>query len=77
MYIKPPFAGKYKVTFNSYYSNAPIISGPFTSEKAKADLQAVYDNLHSLPYTDASHGVVLGNGETLIPGIQFRQLRQR
>ena len=69
MSITAPFAGKYKVTFNSYYGNAPIIRGPFTSEKAKTDLQLIYNNLHSLPYTDATHGAVLGNGETLIPGV--------
>lgn len=69
MSIKPQFAGKYKVTFNSCYGNFPIMRGPFTSEKAKTDLQSIYDNLYSLPTTDATHGVVLGNGETLIPGV--------
>ncbi len=48
MSIAPPFAGKYKVTFNSYYNNAPIIRGPFTSEQSKIDLQIIYDNLHSV-----------------------------
>jgi hypothetical protein len=69
MSITPQFAGKYKVTFNSYYSNAPISIGPFPSEKGEIDLQSIYDNLQSLPITDGTHGVVLGNGEALFPGV--------
>ncbi|MDI6034815.1 ice-binding family protein [Flavobacterium sp. LB2P84] len=69
MSITPQFAGKYKVTFNSHYSNAPISTGPFSSEKGEIDLQSIYDNLQSLPITDGTHGVVLGNGEALIPGV--------
>ncbi|TDE26869.1 MULTISPECIES: ice-binding family protein [Flavobacterium] len=69
MSITPQFAGKYKVTFNSYYSNAPISTGPFPSEKGEIDLQSIYNNLQSLPITDATHGLVLGNGEALIPGV--------
>jgi hypothetical protein len=69
MSITPQFAGKYKVTFNSYYSNAPISTGPFSSEKGEIDLQSIYDNLQSLPITNGTHGVVLGNGEALIPGV--------
>jgi hypothetical protein len=68
MSITPQFAGKYKVTFNSYYSNAPISTGPFSSVKGETDLQSIYDNLHSLQGT-ATHNVILGNGEVLIPGI--------
>ncbi|MBX9889345.1 MAG: DUF3494 domain-containing protein [Flavobacteriaceae bacterium] len=69
MSIAPPFAGKYKVTFNSYYNNAPIIRGPFTSEKAKIDLKTAYGNLNSLTATVTNHLAVIGNGETLIPGV--------
>ncbi|MDI5951282.1 ice-binding family protein [Flavobacterium yafengii] len=69
MSITPQFAGKYKVTFNSYYSNAPISTGPFSSEKGEIDLQSIYDNLQSFPITNGTHGVVLGNGEALIPGV--------
>ncbi|MFV8323901.1 ice-binding family protein [Flavobacterium sp. LS2R12] len=72
MSITPPFAGKYKVTFNSYYNNhnnTPIIRGPFTAEQSKIDLQITYDNLHSLTATITNHLSVLGNGETLIPGV--------
>jgi hypothetical protein len=69
MSITPPFAGKYKVTFNSYYNNAPIIRGPFTSEKAKIDLKAAYDNLNSLTATVTNHLSVIGGGETLKAGI--------
>jgi hypothetical protein len=68
MSITPQFAGKYKVTFNSYYSNALISTGPFSSVKGETDLQSIYDNLHSLQGT-ATHNVILGNGEVLIPGI--------
>jgi hypothetical protein len=68
MSITPQFAGNYKVTFNSYYSNAPISTGPFSSVKGETDLQSIYDNLHSLQGT-ATHNVILGNGEVLIPGI--------
>ncbi|MFV8340732.1 ice-binding family protein [Flavobacterium sp. LB3P21] len=68
MSITPPFAGKYKVTFTSYYSNAPITIGPFPSVQGEVDLQSIYDNLHSLQGT-VTHNVILGNGEVLIPGI--------
>ena len=69
MSITPLFAGKYKVTFNSYYNNAPIIRGPFTSEEGKIDLQTAYNNLHSLTATITNHLSVIGHGETLIPGV--------
>ena len=69
MSITPPFGGKYKVTFNSYYNNSPIIRGPFSSENAKTKLQSIYDYLQSLTVTNSTHGVVLGSGETLNPGV--------
>ena len=69
MSITPLFAGKYKVTFNSYYNNAPIIRGPFTSEQGRIDLQTAYNNLHSLTATITNHLSVIGGGETLIPGV--------
>jgi hypothetical protein len=68
MSITPPIGGKYKVTFTGYYSNAPIIIGPFPSVQGEVDLQSIYDNLHSLQAT-ATHNVILGNGEVLTPGI--------
>ena len=68
MSITPPIAGKYKVTFTGYYSNAPITLGPFPSVQGEVDLKSIYDNLHSLQGT-ATHNVILGNGEVLIPGI--------
>ena len=68
MSITPPIAGKYKVTFTGYYSNAPITIGPFPSVQGEVDLQSIYDNLHSLQGT-ATHNVILGNGEVLTPGI--------
>ena len=68
MSITPQIAGKYKVSFTSYYSNAPIIIGPFPFIKGKIDLQAIYDDLHSRQGT-STHNVILGNGEVLIPGI--------
>jgi hypothetical protein len=69
MSITPPFSGKYKVTFNSYYNNAPIIRGPFSSLEAKNQLQATYNYLMSLTITNSTHAVVFGSGETLIPGV--------
>ncbi|MFM9827031.1 ice-binding family protein [Flavobacterium sp.] len=69
MSITPLFAGKYKVTFNSYYNNAPIVRGPFTSLDAKNQLQATYNNLMSLTVTNSAHAVVFGSGETIIPGV--------
>ena len=69
MSISPPFGGKYKVTFNSYYNNAPISIGPFSSVKGEIDLQSTYDHLQSLVVTQAAHGVIFGNGEALIPGV--------
>ncbi|MDI6048147.1 ice-binding family protein [Flavobacterium yafengii] len=69
MSITPSIAGKYKVTFNSYYGNAPIIRESFTSLDAKNQLQITYDYLMSLAATNSTHGVIFGSGETLIPGI--------
>jgi hypothetical protein len=69
MSITPLFAGNYKVTFNSYYNNAPIIRGPFSSLDAKNQLQATYNYLMSLTATNSAHAVVFGSGETLIPGV--------
>jgi hypothetical protein len=69
MSITPLFAGKYKVTFNSYYNNAPIIRGPFSSSDATNQLQATYNYLMSLTVTNSAHGVIFGGGETLIPGV--------
>ena len=69
MSITPLFAGKYKVTFNSYYNNTPIIRGPFSSLDAKNQLQANYNYLMSLTVTNSVHAVVFGSGETLIPGV--------
>jgi hypothetical protein len=54
--LTPSFEGKYKVSFNSYYSNTPIALVLFL--KAKIDLQATYD-LHSLAVTQVTHNVVL------------------
>ncbi|MBX9889346.1 MAG: DUF3494 domain-containing protein [Flavobacteriaceae bacterium] len=68
MSISPPFDGKYKVTFNSYYSNAPISIGPFTSLEAKTDLQATYNYLIGLPNPQLAP-VVLGNGNVLVSGV--------
>ena len=69
MSITPPFGGKYKVTFNSYYNNAPIVSAPFSSLDAKNQLQATYNYFMALTVTNSAHGVIFGGGETLIPGV--------
>jgi hypothetical protein len=69
MSITPPFAGKYKVAFSSFYGNAPIIRGPFSTDQGKIDLQKTYDELIGLSDTQGSPGVTLGNGMVLIPGV--------
>ena len=69
MSITPLFGGKYKVTFNSYYSTPPITIAPFSSLDAKNQLQATYNCLMSLTVTNSTHNVILGSGETLIPGV--------
>lgn len=69
MSITPSITGKYKVTFNSYYGNAPKVSAPFSSLEAKNQLEATYNYLMSLTVTNSAHAVVFGGGETLIPGI--------
>jgi hypothetical protein len=68
MSVTPSFAGKYKVTFSSYYHNAPINIGPFTSLEAKTDLQSTYDYLKGLPNAKLTP-VVLGNGTVLVSGV--------
>ena len=43
-------------------------NGNAVTAQAATDLQLVYDELHASVQTFPSHSVVLGNGETLIPG---------
>jgi hypothetical protein len=69
MSITPPFAGKYKVTFNSYFNNAPIIIGPFSTLDCTTDLLSTYNYLNSLSVTKPVHAVVLGHGEVLTSGV--------
>lgn len=72
MTITPPFAGKYKVTFNSLYKNAPIINGPIatvSTSDCRTDLQTAYDQLMALPATNTTHATVLGSGEVFTPGV--------
>jgi hypothetical protein len=59
MSINTFILGKYKVSFNSYYSNTPIALVLFL--KAKIDLQAIYD-LHSLAVTQVTHNVLKRRG---------------
>ena len=37
--------------------------------QASADLQFIYDSMYAASQTFPSHAAVLGNGETLIPGV--------
>jgi len=69
MSITPPFPGKYKVTFNSYYNNVPLIVGPFSTVDCQNDLLSTYNYLNSLSVTQPVHGVVLGHGEVLTSGV--------
>lgn len=69
MTLAPAIAGKYKVTFNSQYNNAPIENAPISASQCVIDLQAAYDQLMALPATNTTHQTVLGNGETFLPGV--------
>jgi hypothetical protein len=72
MTISPP-AGTYFVNFNSQfkYSQSAVIIAPVEISTAQAviDLQAAYNQLNAITVTNATHGAVFGNGETLTAGV--------
>ena len=72
MTISPP-AGTYFVNFNSQfkYSQSAVIIAPVEVSTAQAviDLQAAYNQLNAIVVTNATHGAVFGNGETLTAGV--------
>lgn len=72
MTISPP-AGTYFVNFNSQfkYSQSAVIIAPVEVSTAQAviDLQAAYNQLNAIVVTNAIHGAVFGNGETLTAGV--------
>lgn len=74
MVLTPP-EGSYMVTFESSVTNtqvdstATIESGGISTAQAAADLQNIYDQLSAKVATNSIHGAILGNGETLTPGV--------
>lgn len=71
MTITPPLSGKYKISFNGCYQNAPVTRQSYSTEQIKNSLKVVFDGLKALPSTIINHGVVFGNavGEVLFPGV--------
>lgn len=60
-------AGMYTVLFNAQYGF--IADAPITTAQGVADLTAAYNQLIAIPATNTTHAAVLGNGETLTPGV--------
>lgn len=65
MTLSPP-AGSYLVLFNGQMSSSN--TQEFSSAQAIIDVKSLYDALKAVPATD-THGLVFGNGETLLPGV--------
>lgn len=63
--ITPP-AGTYLVMFNGQFGL--LESAPISTAQGVIDLNAAYDELMATPST-GTHGPVLGNGETILPGV--------
>jgi hypothetical protein len=63
--ITPP-AGTYLVLFNGQFGL--LESVPISTAQGVIDLNAAYDELMDVPST-APHGPVLGNEETILPGV--------
>ncbi len=63
--ITPP-AGTYLVLFNGQFGL--LESVPISTAQGVIDLNAAYDELMAVPST-APHGPVLGNEETILPGV--------
>tara|TARA_R110000796_G_C14541246_1_gene432938 strand:- start:559 stop:1662 length:1104 start_codon:yes stop_codon:yes gene_type:complete len=59
-------SGSYLTQFNGQFKVTQASS--YTLE-AKSELTTLYNALMALPVTDATHGVGLGNGETLLTGV--------
>ncbi len=63
--ISPP-SGTYLVLFNGQFGL--LESVPISTAQGVIDLNAAYDELMAIPSTDP-HGPVLGNEETILPGV--------
>jgi hypothetical protein len=74
MKLSPP-EGTYLVSFESQYNNAKVDlttvvnSGGISTDQGVKDLENIYNQLNSKIVTNATHGAILGNGETLIQGV--------
>ena len=66
MLLTPP-TGTYMVLFNAQFGL--IASLPINTTAVAADLQSLYNQIIAIPTTDASHGAIFGNDETLGPGV--------
>lgn len=66
MTLSPP-AGSYLVFFNGQVEQE--VSEPITTAQAVLDLDTAYALLMAIPATNTTHGPILGNGETLLPGV--------
>jgi hypothetical protein len=64
MTISPPL-GRFDVSFNAQ----KIINQTFSSSQGTTDMDKIYQDLMAIPVTDATHGLVFGNGEILLPGV--------
>jgi hypothetical protein len=70
-----PTEGTYSISFESQFNNSKVAfttsvgSGGISTSQGVADLQNIYDQLNSKVVTDATHGAILGNGETLNSGV--------
>jgi hypothetical protein len=66
MNLSPP-SGSYLVLFNGQFEQAAI--EPVSTAQGVIDLEAAYTMLMAFPATVTDHAPVIGNGETLAPGV--------
>ncbi|HSU50863.1 MAG TPA: ice-binding family protein, partial [Segetibacter sp.] len=58
------------ITGFTYQAGQQEINNPVTVQ-ASADLQIIYDSMYAASQTFPSHAAILGNGETLSPGVHL------
>ncbi|PQJ76270.1 ice-binding family protein [Polaribacter glomeratus] len=65
-----PYPGTYIALFNAQMSGTitTVVTQTFGSNQAVIDMAQIYQSLRDMP-NGVSHGLVFGNGETLLPGV--------
>lgn len=74
MSISPLQSGTYSVMFNGQYSTTGTNGGgtttnSFSTAQGCRDIDAIYNQLISIPVTNTTHGAAFVDGETVMPGV--------